>query len=58
MNVGRRCLGVVVVNDIIYVVGGCVINSIEYYDRDKNRWIVVGVVNIRCNFGCVVLRIL
>lgn len=58
MNVGRRCLGVVVVNDIIYVVGGRVINSIEYYDRDKNRWIVVGVVNIRCNFGCVVLRIL
>lgn len=58
MNAGRRCLGVAVVNDTIYVVGGRVTNSIEYYDRDKNRWIVVGAVNTRCNFGCVALRIL
>lgn len=58
MNAGRRCLGVAVVNDTIYVVGGRVTNSIEYYDHDENKWIVVGAVNTRCNFGCVALRIL
>lgn len=58
MNSGRRCLGVAVVNDTIYVVGGRVTNSIEYYDQDNNKWIVVGAVNTRCNFGCVALRIL
>lgn len=58
MNAGRRCLGVAVVNDTIYVVGGRVTNSIEFYDHDKNKWIVVGAVNTRCNFGCVALRIL
>lgn len=58
MNAGRRCLGVAVVNDTIYVVGGRVTNGIEYYDQENNKWVIVGSVNTRCNFGCVALRIL
>ncbi len=56
MNEGRRCLGVAVVNNNIYVVGGRVVNTIEFYDRKKNKWKIVGSVNSQCNFGCVALR--
>ena len=58
MNCGRRCLGVAVVNDLIYVVGGRVTNTIECYDEDKDEWKIVGSVNSCCNFGCVALRLI
>ena len=58
LNEGRRCLGVAVVNDQIYVVGGRVANTIEYYNKETNEWKVIGSVQTCCNFGCVALRII
>lgn len=58
LNYGRRCLGVAVVNDLIYVVGGRVANTIECYNDKVNEWKVVGSVQTCCNFGCVALRII
>lgn len=58
MNYGRRCLGVAVVNNCIYVVGGRVANTIECYNSETNEWKVVGTVQACCNFGCVALRLL
>ena len=58
MNCGRRCLGVAVVNDIIYVVDGRIANTIECYDERRDEWKIVGSVNAYCNFGCVALRLI
>ena len=58
LNFGRRCFGVAVVNDSIYVVGGRVVNTIECYNKELNAWKVVGSVQTCCNFGCVALRII
>jgi len=58
MNCGRRCCGVAVVNDLIYVVGGRVANSIECYNQDDNEWKIIGSVNTFCSFGCVALRLI
>ena len=51
-------VGVAVVNNSIYVVGGRVANTIECYNEEKNEWKVVGSVQACCNFGCVALRII
>lgn len=58
MNCGRRCLGVAVVNNFIYVVGGRVANTIECYNSETEDWKVIGTVHACCNFGCVALRLL
>ena len=58
LNYGRRCFGVVVVNDSIYAVGGRVTDTIECYNKQSNEWKVIGTVQTFCNFGCVALRII
>ena len=46
LNYPRRRFGVTVVNGVIYVVGGCEQNSVEYYDCRSKKWIVAKGVSV------------
>ncbi|XP_031555834.1 kelch-like protein 3 [Actinia tenebrosa] len=47
----RRRFGSAVVNGMIYVVGGYEVESVEYYDEVKERWVVVNGLTIN-RFDC------
>ena len=41
LNYPRRRFGVAVVNGVLYVAGGCDQDTVEYFDLNSNKWIVV-----------------